>query len=157
MATAAILPVHFAHPTKMRSGGATPATDLREIPPQDEGRLPTRKRSHFFERKSYSYLCAEGGAKVKRADEINGGEPVDTREAPFMSACDLDRSVTFCSQTNPGSASKFVAALGLGWTLHIEFYRNSGDILTRPTGALLRTQFFRRPHLPTRSRRRAKA
>ena len=59
-----------------------------------------------------------------------------------MSACDLDRSVTFCSQSNPRSASKFVAALGLGWTRHTEFYRNSNDILTRPTGALLRTQFF---------------
>jgi putative transposase len=65
-----------------------------QSPHQYESHYQLEKRTTFSEEKVTATLCAEGGAKVKRANGINGGKPVG--RAPFMPDCDLDRSVTFC-------------------------------------------------------------
>ena len=65
-----------------------------QSPHQYESRYQSEKRNTFSKEKVTATLPAEGGAKVKRANGINGGKPVGG--APFMPDCDLDRSVTFC-------------------------------------------------------------
>jgi hypothetical protein len=59
-------------------------------------RLTNKTKKTVFSKETVITLCAEAGAKVKRANEINGGEA--RRQAPFMSACDLNRNVNFSSQ-----------------------------------------------------------
>jgi len=44
-------------------------------PRQYESRLSTRKRTTFSKEKITATFSAEGGAKLKRANRINGGSP----------------------------------------------------------------------------------
>jgi putative transposase len=47
-----------------------------QSPRQYESRYQPEKRTTFSKEKVTATLCAEGGAKVKRANGINGGQPV---------------------------------------------------------------------------------
>jgi hypothetical protein len=68
-----------------------------QSPRQYESRYQPEKRTTFSKEKVTATLCAEGGAKVKRANGINGRGLRSAREGrPFMPACDLDRSAAFC-------------------------------------------------------------
>ena len=50
-----------------------------QSPHQYESRYQPEKRTTFSKEKVSVTLCAEGGAKVKRANGINGGQPVGRR------------------------------------------------------------------------------
>ena len=66
--------------------------------------LSTRKKNHFFERKSDSYpLC--GRWSEGQASKRNKWREA-RREAPFMPDCDLDRSGTFCLLNPPTDQHK---------------------------------------------------
>jgi putative transposase len=63
-------------------------------PRQYESRYQPKKKNHFFGRKSYSYPLCRSWSEGQASKRNKWREA--RREAPFMSACDLDRSVTFC-------------------------------------------------------------